>query len=117
MRASSRSLASIAILTAAIAFLAPHLAQAATPTITSLSLSSSSVTTTTKVTLTAHVTANGAPIHPGTVTFCNANAPHCEDAVKPQNHVSLCNKKRSTLRGSFTQSATIKSREQKEARQ
>jgi hypothetical protein len=31
--------------------------------------------------LTAHVTANGAPVHPGTVTFCNANAAHCEDAA------------------------------------
>jgi hypothetical protein len=35
----------------------------------------------TTITLTAHVTAGGAPVHPGTVTFCNASAAHCEDTA------------------------------------
>ncbi len=81
MRASSGSLTPIAILAAALAFYIPCHAETPTPTITSLTLSASSVTTTTRVILTAHVTANGAPIHPGTVTFCNANGPHCEDTA------------------------------------
>jgi Bacterial Ig-like domain (group 3)/FG-GAP-like repeat len=54
---------------------------AATTTQTTLTISpSASVQRGTTVTLTAHVTANGAAVHPGTVTFCNAAAPHCEDS-------------------------------------
>ena len=81
MRASSRSLTSIATLAAALAFCVPCHAENPTPTITSLTLSSASVTKGTTVTLTAHVTASGAAVHPGTVTFCNAAAPHCEDTA------------------------------------
>ena len=82
MRAFRRSLAPIATtLAAALAFCIPCLAETPTPTITSLTLSSASVTSTTTVTATAHVTSSGAPVHPGTVTFCNASAAHCEDAA------------------------------------
>jgi hypothetical protein len=81
MRASRRSLAPISTLAAALAFCIPCLAETPTPTITTLILSSTSVTAGTTVTLTAHVTASGAAVHPGTVTFCNASASHCEDAA------------------------------------
>lgn len=81
MRASSRSLTSIATLAAALAFCIPCLAETPTPTITSLTLSSASVTKGTTVTLTTHVTAGGAAVHPGTVIFCDASAPHCEDSA------------------------------------
>jgi Bacterial Ig-like domain (group 3)/FG-GAP-like repeat len=82
MRASRRSLTHIATtLAAAFAFFIPCYAETPTPTVTSLTLSSTSVTTGTTVTLTAHVTASGVAVHPGTVTFCNASAPHCEDAA------------------------------------
>ena len=83
MRAFRRSLTPIAITlaAAALAFCIPCLAETPTPTITSLTLSSASVTKGTTVTLTAHVTASGAAVHPGTVTFCNAAAPHCEDTA------------------------------------
>ncbi len=82
MRASSRSLTLIATtLAAALAFCIPCHAEIPTPTTTSLTLSPASVTSGTTITLTAHVTANGAPIHPGTVTFCNASATHCEDTA------------------------------------
>ncbi len=82
MRAFRRSLAPIATtLAAALAFCIPCLAETPTPTITSLTLSSASITKGTTVTLTAHVTASGAAVHPGTVIFCNATAPHCEDAA------------------------------------
>ena len=80
MRTSRRSRTPIATtLAAALAFCIP--CHAETPTVTSLSLSAASVTTGTTVTLTAHVTANGAAVHPGTVVFCNAAAPHCEDSA------------------------------------
>jgi Bacterial Ig-like domain (group 3)/FG-GAP-like repeat len=82
MRAFRRSLAPIATtLASALAFCIPCLAETPTPTITSLTLSSASVTKGTTVTLTAHVTAGGAAVHPGTVIFCDASAPHCEDSA------------------------------------
>ncbi len=34
-----------------------------------------------RVSLQAHVTANGVPFHDGRVIFCNAAAPHCEDSA------------------------------------
>jgi Bacterial Ig-like domain (group 3)/FG-GAP-like repeat len=39
------------------------------------------VASATAVTLTATVTANGTPVAPGTVTFCDATAPLCEDSA------------------------------------
>ena len=82
MRASRRSRTPIATtLAAALAFCIPCRAEIPTPTVTSLTLSSTSVTKGTTVTLTAHVTVSGAPVHPGTVIFCNASAPHCEDSA------------------------------------
>ncbi len=82
MRASSRSLTPIATTIAtALAICIPCHAETPPHTITSLTLSSASVTTGTTVTLTAHVTASGSAVHPGTVIFCNASAPHCEDTA------------------------------------
>jgi hypothetical protein len=81
MRASSRSLTPITILAAALAFCIPCHAENPTPTITSLTLSPASVTAGTTITLTAHVTASGVAVHPGTVTFCNASTTHCEDTA------------------------------------
>jgi len=64
------------------AFLALSLmASAATPTQTSLTISPNSVATGTTVVLMAAVTSSGAPVHPGTVVFCNAAAAHCEDTA------------------------------------
>src|SRR5882757_8810668 len=57
------------------------LASVATPTQTTLSLSSSSVQTGTTVTLSANVTSGPAPIYPGLVVFCNADALYCEDVA------------------------------------
>src|ERR1700761_5205304 len=54
---------------------------AAVPTATTLVLSSSSVASPTAVTLTASVVAGGAPVASGSVTFCDASAPRCEDAA------------------------------------
>ena len=53
------------------------------PTTTTLTLSSPSVASHTAVTLTATVTANGAPVTAGTVTFCDASGlyAHCEDGA------------------------------------
>jgi hypothetical protein len=51
------------------------------PTTTTLTVSSSSVAWHTVVTLTASVTANGAPVAAGTVNFCNASAQFCEDSA------------------------------------
>jgi hypothetical protein len=68
----------------AIAALAPIAAQAApVSTVTTLTLSSSSIAWHVPVTLTAQVTANGAPVTTGTVTFCNASGLYarCEDSA------------------------------------
>jgi phospholipase/lecithinase/hemolysin len=54
-------------------------AHAATPTNTLLQLSANTVPSGTAVTLTASVTANGAAVSPGQVTFCDAAATFCED--------------------------------------
>ena len=53
------------------------------PTTTTLTLSSSLVASLTKVTLTAAVTAGGAPVTTGSITFCDVSAPYirCEDAA------------------------------------
>jgi hypothetical protein len=66
----------------AFATTVPHAAQAgAVSTVTTLVLSSPSVVSPTAVTLSASVTAGGAPVAAGTVTFCDASAPLCEDAA------------------------------------
>ncbi|HEX3437399.1 MAG TPA: FG-GAP-like repeat-containing protein [Pseudacidobacterium sp.] len=52
---------------------------AAASTSTQLQVSSTSVRVETPVTLTATVTANGSPVTPGQVLFCNASAPRCTD--------------------------------------
>lgn len=57
----------------------PLQAQTSTPTNTLLQLSANTVPGGTAVTLTASVTANGAAVSPGQVTFCDAAAPYCED--------------------------------------
>src|ERR1700733_6082507 len=60
----------------------PHAARAAAvSTVTTLVLSSPSVASPTAVTLSASVLAGGAPVTAGTVTFCDASAPRCEDAA------------------------------------
>ena len=70
------------LLSALMAATLPNAAQAAAvPTVTTLVLSSPSVASPTAVTLTASVTAGGAPVAAGSVTFCNASAPHCEDSA------------------------------------
>ena len=56
---------------------------AALPTVTTLTLSSPSVSWHTPVQLTAQVTASGAPVTAGTVTFCDLSGPYtrCEDSA------------------------------------
>src|SRR5271156_6977028 len=56
---------------------------AAPPTVTTLTLSSPSVSWHTPVKLTAQVTAGGAPVAAGTVTFCDLSGPYtrCEDSA------------------------------------
>ena len=68
---------------AVLAFAVPTLclALAAPKTQTTLSLSSSSVQIGTTVTLMANVTSGGAPVYPGLVVFCNADALYCEDVA------------------------------------
>jgi hypothetical protein len=56
-------------------------AHAAPVTTTTLAISSPSVASPTAVTLTASVTANGAAVTVGTVTFCDASAQYCEDSA------------------------------------
>ncbi len=52
------------------------------PTATTLTLSSSSVASLTEITLTAAVTAGGAPVATGSITFCDLSAyTRCEDAA------------------------------------
>ncbi len=66
----------------AIATTLPNAAQAgAVSTVTTLALSSPSVASPAPVTLTASVTAGGAPVANGSVTFCDAAAHYCEDAA------------------------------------
>ena len=70
------------LLSALMAVTLSNAAQAAAvPTVTTLVLSSTQVASPTVVTLTASVTAGGAPVAAGSVTFCNASAPHCEDSA------------------------------------
>jgi hypothetical protein len=74
------------ILSALLAFAAtmPIAAHAATPpTVTTLTLSSPSVSWHAHVRLTAQVTAGGAPVTEGTVTFCDLSGPYtlCEDSA------------------------------------
>jgi Bacterial Ig-like domain (group 3)/FG-GAP-like repeat len=74
------------ILSALLAFAAtmPIAAPAATPpTVTTLTLSSPSVSWHAHVRLTAQVTAGGAPVTEGTVTFCDLSGPYtlCEDSA------------------------------------
>jgi hypothetical protein len=57
-------------------------AKAVTPTSTRLTLlPAASVSVGNPVTLSATVTAAGHPVHSGTIVFCNANAPRCEDSA------------------------------------
>ena len=75
-----RAISRLLLLTAACSVVTA--AQAAPlPTTTTLTISSSSVAWHAVVTLTASVTANGAPAAAGTVNFCNASAPLCEDTA------------------------------------
>jgi hypothetical protein len=70
------------LLSALMAVTLPNAAQAAAvPTATTLVLSSPSVASPTVVTLTASVTAGGAAVAAGSVTFCNASARYCEDSA------------------------------------
>lgn len=70
------------LLSALMAVSLPNAVQAAAvPTATTLVLSSSSVASPTAVTLTASVVAGGAPVATGSVTFCDASAPRCEDSA------------------------------------
>ncbi|MGB8535616.1 MAG: FG-GAP-like repeat-containing protein [Acidobacteriaceae bacterium] len=70
------------LLSALMAVTLTNAAQAAAvPSTTTLVLSSTSVTSLTAVTLTASVVAGGAPVAIGSVTFCDASAPHCEDSA------------------------------------
>src|SRR5271154_1024580 len=74
------------ILSALLAFAAtlPIAAHAAAPpTVTTLTLSSPSVSWHTHVRLTGQVTAGGAPVTEGTVTFCDLSGPYtrCEDSA------------------------------------
>jgi Chitobiase/beta-hexosaminidase C-terminal domain/FG-GAP-like repeat/Bacterial Ig-like domain (group 3) len=71
---------SLAVLILSMLF--ASVANAATPTSTSLTLlPSASIHVGSPVTLQARVTANGTAVHPGTIVFCNANAPRCEDSA------------------------------------
>jgi hypothetical protein len=70
------------LLSALMAVTLPNTAQAAAvPTVTTLVLSSPSVASLTAVTLTASVVAGGAPVANGSVNFCDASAPRCEDSA------------------------------------
>src|SRR5258708_32382310 len=70
------------LLSALMALTLPNAAQAAAvPSATTLVLSSSSVASPTAVTLTASVVAGGSPVVTGSVTFCDASAPRCEDSA------------------------------------
>jgi hypothetical protein len=70
------------LLSALMAVTLPNAAHAAAvPTVTTLVLSSPSVASPTAVTLTASVLAGGAPVANGSVTFCDASAPRCEDSA------------------------------------
>jgi FG-GAP-like repeat/Bacterial Ig-like domain (group 3)/FG-GAP repeat len=79
---SPRCLTSMLVLTAA-STLATAAYAAPLPTTTTLTLSSSSVASPAKVTLTASVTAGGAPVTTGSITFCDVTGlyPLCEDAA------------------------------------
>jgi hypothetical protein len=82
MRATPPPLSSILLLTFTLTLSIAALPGHATTTQTVLTVSPSAPVergTTITLTLTAHVTASGVAVHPGTVTFCNANAAHCED--------------------------------------
>jgi Bacterial Ig-like domain (group 3)/FG-GAP-like repeat len=80
MGRNSRLLLS-ALLTIAGTLLPNAAEAAAVSTVTTLALSSPSAASPAAVTLTATVTAGGAPVANGTVTFCNAAATYCEDAA------------------------------------
>jgi hypothetical protein len=70
------------LLSALMAVSLPNAAQAAAlPSATTLVLSSPSVASPTAVTLTASVVAGGAPVTNGSVNFCDASAPRCEDSA------------------------------------
>jgi Bacterial Ig-like domain (group 3)/FG-GAP-like repeat len=71
------------LLLAAACSLATAAQAAPLPTTTTLTLTSSQVASFTKLTLTAAVTADGAPVNTGSVTFCDASSPYtrCEDAA------------------------------------
>jgi hypothetical protein len=70
------------LLSALMAVTLTNAAQAAAvPSTTTLVLSSTSVTSLTAVTLTASVVAGGAPVAIGSVIFCDASAPRCEDSA------------------------------------
>jgi Bacterial Ig-like domain (group 3)/FG-GAP-like repeat len=70
------------VLSALLAVTLPNAAQAAAvPSATTLVLSSPSVASPTAVTLTASVVAGGAPVANGSVNFCDASAPRCEDSA------------------------------------
>jgi hypothetical protein len=69
------------LLSALMAVALPSAQAAAVPTVTTLVLSSPSVASQTAVTLTASVAAGGAPVASGSVTFCDASAPRCEDSA------------------------------------
>jgi hypothetical protein len=70
------------LLSALMAVTLPNAAQAAAvPSATTLVLSSPSVASPTAVTLTASVAAGGAPVPSGSVIFCDASAPRCEDSA------------------------------------
>ena len=73
---------SMLLLSALMAVTLPNTAHAAAvPSATTLVLSSPSVASPTAVTLTASVVAGGAPVANGSVTFCDASAPRCEDSA------------------------------------
>ena len=68
------------ILFALIATMLGSVAQAAgVSTVTTLALSSTTVASPASVTLTATVTAGGAAVTAGSVTFCDASAPECQN--------------------------------------
>ena len=70
------------LLSALMAVTLPNAAQAAAvPSATTLVLSSPSVASPAAVTLTASVAAGGAPVASGSVIFCDASAPRCEDSA------------------------------------
>src|SRR5579859_3360884 len=70
------------LLSALLTVTAPNVAQAAAvPSATTLVLSSASVASPAAVTLTASVVAGGAPVATGSVRFCDASAPRCEDSA------------------------------------